>query len=109
MSARAYDPAAREAKLDALQQELTDAVSGLVTSEDWRRALLFATRFRSRSFNNTLLIYAQHQQAYAQGRVPEPTPTHVAGFKQWQGLGRHVVKGQTGYGILAPEIGRAHV
>lgn len=106
MSTHSYDRGARDAKLEALQEQLTTAVSSLVTSDDWRRALMFAAQFRSRSFNNTMLIYAQHQIAYAQGRVPEPTPTYVAGFKQWMTLDRHVVKGQAGYGILAPVTAR---
>jgi len=92
--------------LEALQQELGNAVAALVTGEDWKRALTFAAQFRSRSFNNTMLIYAQHYQAYGEGRVPEPTPTYVAGFKQWLALGRHVMKGQAGYGILAPVTAR---
>ncbi|MGN6128963.1 MAG: ImmA/IrrE family metallo-endopeptidase [Nocardioidaceae bacterium] len=96
----------REAKLEALHERLTEAVSTLVSGDDWRRALEFAARFRSRSFNNTLLIAVQHFGAFEQGRVPEPVPTYVAGFKQWLGLGRHVVKGQTGYQILAPVTAR---
>lgn len=98
--------ASREAKLDALHEQLATAVESLVTGEDWKRALTFAARFRSRSFNNTLLIYAQHQAAFSEGRVPEPTPTYVAGFKQWLSLGRQVMKGQHGYGILAPVTAR---
>lgn len=98
--------ASREAKLEALQEQLSDGVSALVTGEDWRRALTFAAQFRSRSFNNTMLIYAQHFSAYNEGRVPEPTPTYVAGFHQWLTLGRHVQKGQHGYGILAPVTAR---
>lgn len=66
----------------------------------------FAARFRSRSFNNVLLIWEQHQAAFEQGRVPEPFPTFVAGYKQWQQLGRQVEKGQAGYQILAPVTGR---
>lgn len=100
------DPTAREAKLAAVHEKLTNAVTGLVTGEDWRRALEFAAQFRSRSFNNTLLIYAQHFAAYEEGRVPEPTPSYVAGFKQWLTLGRHVEKGQSGYQILAPVTAR---
>ncbi|WP_454138061.1 ArdC-like ssDNA-binding domain-containing protein [Microbacterium paulum] len=98
--------AARDAKLDALHEKLTDAVSQLTSGEDWRQALEFAARFRSRSFNNTLLIWAQHQAAYEAGRVPEPVPSYVAGFKQWQALGRQVSKGQSGYMIFAPVKGR---
>ena len=100
------DPAAREAKLEAVHEKLTNAVTALVTGEDWRRALEFAAQFRSRSFNNTLLIYTQHFAAYEEGRVPEPTPSYVAGFKQWLTLGRHVEKGQSGYQILAPVTAR---
>ncbi len=96
----------RDAKLEALHAQLTSAVEALVSGEDWKRALTFAAQFRSRSFNNTLLIYAQHYAAYGEGRVPEPTPTYVAGFHQWLSLGRHVEKGQHGYGILAPVTAR---
>lgn len=97
---------AREAKLEALHDQLTTSVAALVSGDDWRRAMEFAARFRSRSFNNTILIYVQHAIAHAEGRVPEAVPTYVAGFKQWQSLGRQVVKGQSGYAILAPVTGR---
>ena len=106
MRAQTRDLAAREAKLEALQQQLTESVTALVTGDDWKRALEFAARFRSRSFRNTRLIYVQHHAAYEQGRVPEPTPTYVAGFKQWLSLNRHVAKGQSGYAILAPVTAR---
>ncbi len=45
---------------------------------------------RSRSFNNTLLIWAQHLDAYEQGRVPAPTrrAPWVAGFRDWKKMGR---------------------
>jgi len=98
--------AEQDAKLEALHQRLTEAVSGLVSGEDWKRAIEFAARFRSRSFNNTLLIYVQHYAAFSKGRVPEPMPTYVAGFKQWLSMGRNVLKGQSGYQILAPVTAR---
>jgi antirestriction protein ArdC len=106
MTTPASGRAAREEKLEALQEQLSDAVSALVTGDDWKRALTFAAQFRSRSFNNTMLIYTQHLAAHHEGRVPDPTPTYVAGFHQWLSLGRHVVKGQHGYGILAPVTAR---
>jgi len=106
MRAQGKDLAAREAKLDALQQQLTASVGALVTGEDWKRALEFAAKFRSRSFNNTVLIYVQHYAAFQEGRVPEPMPSYVAGFRQWLSLNRHVMKGQTGYAILAPVTAR---
>ena len=98
--------AAREAQLDELHDRLTGAVEQLVSGEDWARALTFAAKFRSRSFNNTLLIWAQHAAAFEAGRVPEPMPSYVAGYKQWQQLGHQVLKGQLGYQILAPVTGR---
>lgn len=96
----------REAKLDELHDKLTGAVERLVTGDDWADALRFAAKFRSRSFNNVLLIWTAHMEAFEQGRVPEPFPTLVAGYKQWQQLGRQVEKDQAGYQILAPVTGR---
>lgn len=96
----------RNAKLDALHERLTSAVEGLVTGTDWRRALEFSARFRSRSFRNAALIAVQHGEAYNLGLVPDPIPTYVAGFRQWQSLGRTVSKGQHGYQIFAPVTGR---
>lgn len=98
--------AAREAKLDEVREQLGAQVEMLVTGEDWKRALSFAAKFRSRSVNNSWLIFAQHQAAWEAGRVPEPIPTYVAGFRHWEQLGRHVEKGQKGYAILAPVIGK---
>jgi hypothetical protein len=76
-------PTAREVKLDAIHDQLTKSVAALVTGNDWRRALEFAARFRSRSFNNTVLIYVHQNAAYQAGLVPEPMPTYAAEFKQW--------------------------
>lgn len=87
--------AEQDAKLEALHERLTEAVSGLVSGEDWKRAIEFAARFRSRSFNNTLLIYVQHYAAFEKGCNLDPMPTYVAGFKQWLSMGRSVVKGQS--------------
>jgi hypothetical protein len=98
--------AARDAKLDALHERLTGAVEQIVSGEDWKRAFEFAARFRSRSFGNTLLIWSQHLDAFEKGLVPEPEPTYVAGYRQWQAIGRQVAKGQAGYQILAPITGR---
>jgi hypothetical protein len=106
MATKEETRAAREARLEELHGQLTGAVEGLVTGQDWARALSFAARFRSRSFNNTLLIWAQHQEAFEQGRVSEPYPTYVAGYRQWQALDRQVARGQAGYMIFAPVTAR---
>ena len=96
----------RDAKLDALRERLDDAVAALVTGEDWKRAMEFAARFRSRSWRNVCLIWAQHLAAYETGQTDAPTPTYVAGFNQWKALGRHVRKGVHGYQIFAPVTAR---
>jgi hypothetical protein len=92
--------AARDAKLDALHERLAGAVEQIVTGDDWRRALEFAARFRARSFNNMLLIWSQHLDAFQEGQTSAPEPTYVAGYKQWKSLGRSPLPG--GYQILAP-------
>jgi hypothetical protein len=106
MATKEETRAARETRLEELHGQLTGAVETLVTGDDWARALSFAARFRSRSFSNTLLIWAQHEQAFEQGRVSEPYPTYVAGYRQWQALDRQVAKGQSGYMIFAPVTAR---
>lgn len=96
--------AAREAKIEALHERLTGAVESLVTGADWHRAMAFAARFRSRSFNNTMLIWSQHLEAHEQGRVLAPEPSYVAGYMQWKSLGRSPAPG--GYMIFAPVMAR---
>lgn len=98
--------AAQDAKLEQLHERLTGAVDQLVSGDDWKRALAIAARFRTRSFRNTLLIFAQHLDAYDAGRVASPEPSYVAGYKQWQTLGRQVERAQPGYVIFAPVTGR---
>lgn len=50
-------------------------------------------RFHKYSWTNCLLITMQC-----------PSATHIAGFRAWLGLGRHVRKGEKGIAILAPII-----
>lgn len=93
--------AQREQKLELFAQNIERAVEQLVTGEDWLRAVQFAARFRSRSFQNTLAIWVQHQDAYGKGLALEPFPTYVAGFKDWAKQDRYPIAGR-GYVILAP-------
>lgn len=101
MAATEEAQAARQATLDALEERIVRSVEALVSGGDWRRAIEFAARFRTRSFNNTLLIWAQHLEAYEQGRVPTPTPTWVAGYNDWRKMGRWPEK-DGGYRIRGP-------
>src|SRR3954453_22795417 len=81
----------RDAQLAALHQRLTDQVHALRTGQDWAAWLTVAARFHAYSANNTLLIWAQR-----------PDATHVAGYRTWQTLRRHVNTGEHGLRILAP-------
>lgn len=106
MDDKQHSRARMEQKLQELQERLSGAVNALTTGDEWRQALEFAAKFRSRSFNNTLLIWAQHSAAYELGLVTEPAPTFAAGFRQWQALEHQVLTGQPGYMIMAPVTGR---
>lgn len=86
--------------LERAGRALETGVAELVSGEDWLRAMQFAAQFRSRSFANTLRIWVQHAEAYAAGRVSEPTPSLVAGYVAWKALGRWPT--QPGYVIHAP-------
>ena len=50
-------------------------------------------KFHKYSFGNVMLIAAQR-----------PDSTHVAGFNTWKKLGRSVIKGEKGIGIMAPVV-----
>jgi hypothetical protein len=45
-----------DAKLAELHETLVASVEALVIGNEWKHALEFAAHFRTRSFNNTLLI-----------------------------------------------------
>jgi antirestriction protein ArdC len=90
------------AKVAAAQEVLVTEIASLVTGVDWRRFLDFQAMLHDYSANNVMLIFAQHARAYEEGRVPEPTPTYIAGFETWRALGRSVERGQHGYAVLAP-------
>ncbi len=88
---RAKAEEAREAKLAALHETLTEQVAALASGPQWRAWLETAARFHNYSFNNTVLLLAQKRDA-----------TQVAGYNLWQELGRQVAKGEKGLMILAP-------
>lgn len=81
-----------KAKLEAAQAKITQAVSSLVTGDDWKRFLDQSARFHNYSANNVLLIMLQSGG----------TATRVAGYKKWLEFGRQVRKGETGLSILRP-------
>lgn len=97
------------AKVAAAQEVLEREVASIQSGEDWKRFLGFQSKLNAYSPNNVLLIWRQHLQAYAEGRVTSPEPTYVAGFRTWQALGRQVERGQHGYAVLAPVRARERV
>lgn len=96
---------ARKARIEAAQQVLTDAISGLQSSDDWLRYLELQSKLHNYSAGNVLLITVQHHLAFEEGRVPTSVPSSVASFERWKQLGRQVDKGQRGYAIFAPMRG----
>jgi hypothetical protein len=94
--------AANAAKVKEAQALLASEVEKLVSGEDWQRYLELQARLHHYSPRNAMLIAVQHEAAYRDGRVAEPDPGLVAGYRAWQALGRQVEKGQKGYVVLAP-------
>lgn len=73
-------------------QLLSESVTRLLQSDEYRAALTFRRRFSVRySFRNVWLIYTQR-----------PDASLVAGYKKWQEVGRQVKKGERSLCICAP-------
>jgi hypothetical protein len=83
--------ALRKERLEALHGQLVEQVDALTSSEGWKHMLQMAAKMHRYSFQNTLLILAQHENA-----------TQVAGYRTWQKLGRQVVKGAQAIWVLGP-------
>lgn len=86
---------AGEAKLRAVHDRLTRAITELTTAENWQLMLRTAAKLPTYSPHNVLLITTQCPHASA-----------VAGFHTWKQLGRSVRKGEKGLAILAPVLRR---
>ena len=87
----------KEEAQELTKQALADLEAELEAgcSETLTRYLDTMSRFHTYSWHNCLLILSQ-----------QPEATHVAGFRRWLKLGRHVRKGEKGIGIVAPLIYR---
>ena len=75
-------------------RELNEALAA-GKSERLQRYLDVMARFPRYSFNNCVLIAMQFPEARM-----------VQGFRAWKKLGRNVVKGEKGIGIIAPMVGK---
>lgn len=84
---RTAEERAEEAKL--LHDRLTAQVAALADSDTWKSFLRLTGVARNRSLNNQLLILSQL-----------PTATICLGYRQWEQLGRHVIKGQRSLSIF---------
>ena len=83
----------REIAREAFERLLRDVEAG---KSDTLQAYLTAMgRFHRYSVGNAILIQLQ-----------KPNATHVAGFRAWQRLGRHVKKGEHAIAIMAPVVYR---
>ena len=96
MAHTTYSPEERRARLEGAKSQLTEAVEAIATSEQWQAFLSFAAKLQSYSAGNRFWLY---QQAMLRGW---DDLGHVAGFRTWLSLGRHVRRGEHGLKVLAP-------
>ena len=77
--------------MDSIMQSLESGVEELFTSNRYQEFLKTMAKFQNYSFNNTMLIAMQR-----------PDATLVTSYKNWQSMGRQVMKGEKGITIIAP-------
>lgn len=77
--------------MDSIMQSLESGVEELFTSNRYQEFLKTMAKFHKYSFNNTMLIAMQR-----------PDATLVTSYKNWQSMGRQVMKGEKGITIIAP-------
>ena len=77
--------------MDSIMQSLESGVEELFTSNRYQEFLKTMAKFHNYSFNNTMLIAMQR-----------PDATLVTSYKNWQSMGRLVMKGEKGITIIAP-------
>ena len=77
--------------MDSILQSLESGVEELFTSNRYQEFLKTMAKFHNYSFNNTMLIAMQR-----------PDATLVTSYKNWQSMGRQVMKGEKGITIIAP-------
>ena len=85
-------------KIKTALEEIDTGLATINTNEDWIHFLSFHAQFYNYSFGNAMLIYIQR-----------PDATYVKGYKAWNQIGRHVVKGAKGIGIICPCIRKIEV
>ena len=77
--------------MNSIMQSLESGVEELFTSNRYQEFLKTMAKFHNYSFNNTMLIAMQR-----------PDATLVTSYKNWQSMGRQVMKGEKGITIIAP-------
>src|SRR4051812_1671576 len=95
---RGKTPEERAAGVEALAEQLKQAVSALTTSNVWLAMLRVSARFTRYSANNVLLLWMQAAQR-------DVTLTRVAGYRAWQAMGRQVVKGASSFAFWPRSVG----
>lgn len=80
-------------KIEDVKKQLEEGLEKIFESERFHELLKVMSKQKNYSLNNSLMIALQ-----------KPDATMVKGFKEWQKLGRHVMKGEKAIKILAPVI-----
>ena len=78
--------------MDSIMQSLESGVEELFTSNRYQEFLKTMAKFHNYSFNNTMLIAMQR-----------PDATLVTSYKNWQSMGRQVMKGEKEITLLEPD------
>ncbi|MGP9582497.1 ArdC-like ssDNA-binding domain-containing protein [Brachybacterium sp. AOP35-5H-19] len=101
--------AERAQRVEQLTEAMADRVSAIATGAEAQELVVFVAQFRSRSPRNAMLIYQQWEarcQAQENPTQRPERPSMIAGYKQFQEMGRQVRKGEKGYQILSPVTAR---
>lgn len=77
-----------------LKALIEEGIQKVLEDGRFQEYLEFYSKFRRYSLTNTLLVYRAN-----------PNATHVAGMKQWNAMGRHVIEGSKAIMVFAPIMG----
>ena len=87
------------AKIEKVLENVETALESINTNEQWLSYISFASKFRTYSVSNQLLIYLQNPEA-----------SYVLGYRSWETkFNRHVKKGSKAIQIIAPSLKKVTV
>lgn len=85
--------------VENITAKLEEAIDDLIETNDWQKYLHFIKGEKAYSWNNTQLIWIESIL-----RGWEDGASFVRGAKQWEKVGRTIIKGEKAIWILAPKM-----